>query len=189
MRTWAMLMKLDTSITHSPGNTWATEKTLPTDFSSAYKLFGGDSDNEYLPVPFTGILKYKSSANRYTIDLANLKMRLTGSPSSALTMYLWYQYAPTSLFGLSDAAKALTTTIVWPARFRPLLAYDMAALFFGGLDADEITNQMAPEDKAAAAALEKAMIAWDNRNMAKMMDNSSSPQPINREAASDVVSW
>lgn len=189
MRVWAMLMKLDTSMSHSPSDTWLTAKTLPSDFSSAYKLFGGASDNEYLPVPFTNMLRYKDSANRYTIDLANLQARFSGSPSSQLTMYLYYQYVPTSLFGLSEGQKASATTIVWPTRFRRLLAYDMAAFNFGGIDADEITRQMEPKQLSEARALQAAMVAWDNRNMLRMMGDSATPQPTNSQEKSDVVDW
>lgn len=188
-RIWAMLMKLDTSITHSPGNTWATEKTLPSDFGSMYKLYGGASDNEYLPVPFDRILQYKDSPNFYTIDLGNSKMRLTGSPSSALTMYMWYQYVPTSLIGLTANQKAAEATIVWPTRFRPILAYDMAYMYFGGIDADDVTRAQAVYQRAEFKALEKAMIQWNSRNLLRLMDNAASGQRVMRGDAPDVVSW
>lgn len=187
-RAWEMLKKLDTSITHSPGNTWQTEKTLPTDFGRPYKLFGGDADNEYDPILFEEILRYKNLSNKYAIDLANLKMRLTGSPSSALTMYFWYLYAPTSLVGLTDAQKTAITTIVWPARFRPLLAYDMAEIHLGGVEADEITRQQAPYNKKAHDGLMRAMEAWDNSIKLKMMGGSASPrQKADYRYQSDVV--
>ena len=189
MRNWAFLLKLDTSLTHSPGNTYATEKTLPTDFGRAYKLFGGAADNEYEGVPFEDLLRWMSSPNKYTLDLANNKMRLTGSVSSALTMYLWYLYTPTSLFGLTADQKALSTTIVWPNRFRRLLAYDMAELYFGGVDADDVTRQMAPAHKKAAQLLSMSMIKWDNANRMKMLAGSSSPRRQDRSLQPDVVDW
>lgn len=189
MRVWSMLMKLDTSITHSPGNDWTTTKALPTDFASPYKLFGGAADNEYAPVPFESILMNKDLSNRYAVDMVNNQMRLTGTVSSALTMYLWYQYAPTSLFGLTDGQKAATTTIVWPTRFRRLLAYDMAAIHTGGIDADDLSARMAPEQRSAARDLWLSMVAWDNRIRLRMMDQSASPQRVERGSKPDVLDW
>lgn len=189
LRTWAMLMKLDSSISHSPSDTWQTEKSLPTDFGSTFKLFGGASDNEYDAVPFVNLIRYKDSPNAYTIDLVNNKMRLTGSVTTALTMYHYYQYVPTSLFGLSEEQKQSTTTIVWPARFHRLLAYDMASLQFGGIDADETTRKMEPAMLREARALQSAMISWDNRNFLKLMGESSSPRHVNKQSMPDVVDW
>ena len=188
-RVWAFLMKLDTSITHSPGNTYATEKSLPSDFGSMVKLNGGTGDNEYDGVPFIDIHRWQSQPNKYALDIANSKMRLTGSVSSALTMQLFYQYVPTSLFGLSSTQKDSATTIVWPARFHRLLAYDMAAAMFGGVDADEITQRMSPAQRAEAHMLAMSMIKWDNRNLLKMMGGSSTSRRSEPGNHPDVVSW
>lgn len=189
-RVWAMLMKLDTSITHSPGNSWQTEKTLPSDFNSAHKLFGGDSGNEYDPIPFDTLLHWKDNGNMFAVDLANMKMRLTGSPSTALTMYLWYQYTPTSLMGLSVAQKASASTIVWPARFRPILAYKMAEILFGAVDADDVTRKQTPYQRAVYKELKKAMVNWNTRNILKMMGSSVSQNRSTRDQdRPDVLDW
>jgi hypothetical protein len=169
MRNWRMLLKLDTSITHTASDTFETEKDLPEDFARPYKAFGGSQDNEYEGVPFEEILMWKGSSNRYTLDMVNNKLRFLGPAGSALTLYFYYLYAPTSLMDLSDAQKSAVTTIVWPKRFVPLLAYDMAELFFGGVDADEITRQMSPMHRAAATRLEKAMVQWDNAIHLKLL--------------------
>ena len=173
LRPWAMLTKLDTSLSHSTSDTWQTEKTLPSDFARPYKLVGGAADNTYIGVLFENILQHITEGNRYAVDMANLKLRLTGTVSTALTMYFWYIYAPTSLVGLSDAQKISATTIVWPARFRALLAYDMADMYFGGIDADDMTRSMSPHQRAAAKTLEASMIKWDNSIRLKMMDSAS----------------
>ena len=188
-RPWAFLLKLDTSITHSPGNTWLTTKTLPTDFARPYKAYGGASDNEYEPIPFERSLQYVNASNKFTIDMANLQMRLFGSPSSALTMYFWYLYTPTSLIGLSTAQKASATTIVWPKRFCPVLAFKMAEIYFGGMDADSVTRQMSPFQRRAYTELKAAMVKWDNSIRAKMLNNSAVGERQTVSSRPDVVTW
>lgn len=188
-RPWAFLMKLDTSIVHSPGNTWQSTKTLPLDFGRPYKLYGGASDNEYLPIPYDRILQYKDSSNRYALDMVNLQARFTGSPSSALTMYMWYLYNPTSLIGLSDVQKAATTTIVWPKRFCPILAFKMAEILLGGIDADNVTRQMTPSQRLAYKELKRAMIQWDNKLRLTMMGNAAGGERQSVGDQSDVVTW
>lgn len=188
-RSWNFLLKLDTSLSHLPSDSWQTEKTLPSDFAEPYKLFGGDSDNEYWPVPFDMILANFNVGNRYAIDMLNLKMRLLGSVSSALTMYLWYLYFPTSLFGLSDAQKISSSTIVWPIRFRKVLAYKMAEIYLGGVDADEITRQLSPAHRVAYTELKKTMIKWDDSIKLRMMGTSASHQRVGNGERSDVVTW
>lgn len=174
-RPWEFLKKLDTSITHTTSDTWQTEKTLPTDFSRSYRAYGGDSDNEYDEVPFEEILSFKGRSNKYAIDHANSKLRFMGPAGSALTLYLWYLYNPTSLIGLSEAQKSAVTTIVWPARFCLILAYKMAEIQFGGVDADDINRQMAPKDREAYTELKRSMVQWDNARKLKKMGGTSSP--------------
>ena len=189
MRPWRMLLKLDTSITHSPSDTWQTEKSLPADFGRPYKLFGSASASmRYEGIPFEEILLWINSSNKYAIDMFGEKMRLLGRPASALTMYFWYLYVPTMLSGLTDQQKASATTIVWPKRFRKLLAFDMAQMYFGGVDADEITRQMTPSQKAEAAALESGMVKWDNAIKFAGMEGASSPQRMWGGDQPDVVS-
>lgn len=188
-RFWSFLLKLNTSITHGVSDTWLTTKTLPADFSEPYKVFGGASDNEYDPVPFENVLTYISAFNKYTIDYANLQMRFTGGASSALTVYLWYKYFPTSLIGLTTAQKVSETTIVWPKRFCPILAYDMAEMYFGGIEADEITRQMTPFQRQAHKELTRAMIQWDARRRMKMFGDSAIQQRTGHSERPDVLNW
>lgn len=187
-RFWTFLLKLDSSITHASGDAWNTAKTLPSDFEEPYKVFGGTGgQNEYLPVPYESILHYRGSANRYAIDFMNSQLHFTG-PGNGETIYMWFKYLPTSLMGLSAAQKAATTTIVWPKRFCPILAFDMAQIYLGGIDADDIARQQTQFHNAAHKELYNAMIAWDTKRRMKMFDNSASPQPVgNLLTPADVV--
>lgn len=186
-RMWSFLLKLDSSITHPSSDAWNTAKTLPTDFDDVVKLFVGASDNEYEPIPYESILSYQGASNRFAIDYAVPALHFP-SGGDGSTVYLWYKYLPTSLIGLTDAQKALATTIVWPKRFVPIIAYDMAQLYVGGIDADDIGRQQAPFYNAAHKELFNAMIAWDTRRRMKMFDNNSSPlRGRGGATASDVV--
>ena len=186
-RFWTFLLKLDTSITHSSGDLWTTEKSLPSDFEEPYKLHVGTSGIEYDPVPFEEILRWQGSANRFTIDYANAKLRFLG-PGPGDTVYLWYKYGPTSLIGLTADQKDATTTIVWPKRFCPILAFDMAAMHMGGVDADDTTRQQVPYQNAAHKELVAAMVTWDNKRRMKLFDNSASSRRMQHSERADVVS-
>lgn len=175
MRMWTFLIALDSSISHLSSDTWQTEKTLPTDFEIPEKLYVGASDNEYEAVPFENVLAWLGAANRFTIDYGSNKLRFLGG-GSGQTAYLWYKKAPTSLIGLTDDQKESTTTILWPKRFCPILAFDMAAIQMGGIDADDIARQQVPYQSAAHRELFNAMIAWDTKRRMKMFGSSSTPQ-------------
>ena len=190
-RFWTFLLKLDSSITQGATNTWLTEHSLPsTDgsaFEEAYRVFGGaGGQNEYFPVPFEDVLNSISAQNRYTIDYLNNKIRFTGG--AAQTIYLWYKYRPLSLIGLTTAQKALATTIVWPKRFVPIIAFDMAQMYLGGIDADDIARAQATFHNAAHRELYNAMISWDTKRRMKMFSNSASPLRTGNELTpADVV--
>jgi hypothetical protein len=188
-RIWSFLLKLDSSITHGSSDTWQTTHTLPTDFAEAYRVFGGASDNEYDPVPYEEILRWINSSNKYSIDHQGNTMRFTGAPGSPLTVYFWYKYFPTSLIGLTTAQSADATTIVWPRRFCPILAFDMASMHLGGIDADDITRQQVPYLNSAHTRLHQSMLGWDNRRRMKMFDNSASSRRTVPSDRPDVVSW
>lgn len=188
-RIWTFLLALDTSITHGSSDVWTTTHALPVDFDEPYKVFGGASDNEYDPVPYEDVLRWISSQNKYTIDYINNTMRFTGAASSALTVYLWYKKSATSLIGMSDAQKASASTIVWPKRFCPILAFDMAAIHQGGIEADEITRQQVPYLNKQHKELADAMVNWDNRRRMKMFANSASPRRHEPGDRPDVINW
>lgn len=186
-RAWSFLIKLDTSISHLSSDTWQTTKTLPTDFEEPIAAYVGAGDNEYEPVPYEEVLRWISSMNRYTIDYANVQLRFMG-PGNGSTMYLWYKMAPTSLIGLSAAQAASASTIVWPKRFCPILAFDMASMHMGGIDADEITRQQVPFLNVAHKELYNSMISWDTRRRMKMRGNSATQGRIGSSDRPDVVS-
>lgn len=175
-RFWTFLLALDATLRHGSGDTWQTDHALPADFEEPYRVFGSaGGGSEYDPVPYEGILNYVGAANRYSIDYGNSQLRVTG-PGNGNTLYLWYKKHPTSLIGLSDAEKAAAGTIIWPKRFCPILAFDMAQIQMGGIDADDIARQQVPWHSQAHKELYHAMITWDTHRRMKMFGNSATPQ-------------
>jgi len=186
-RFWSFLLALDTSITQGSGDTWQTTHNLPANFDEPYRVFGGaGGQNEYQQVPYDDILNWISSPMRYAIDYVNSQMRFTGG--AAQTIYMWYKKLPTSLIGLTEAQKAATTTVLWPKQFCPILAFDMAQIQMGGIDADDIARPQAQFMNAAHRELYNSMIAWDTKRHMKARDNSAAPlHGSNMLSPADVV--
>lgn len=165
MRPWQFLKKLDSSKTASTGDTYQTAKALPSDFRLDYKVMKGE-DIELTPVPFEEQHIYRNSPNGYFIDLASGYYYLTGTHSASKTIYFFY-------IKTTDDITA-NTSPVWPARFHPIIAYDVAGFVMNGVDADDIYARMAPEQKSTAMALELAMTTWDNALKLRAMNHSYS---------------
>ena len=177
-RLWEFLKKMDSSKTASVGDTWATSKALPTDFRRDYKMLVG-TDIEYFPVPFEQRIVYKDAARRYALDLANSVYYLTGSVSAAKTIYLFY-IKTSPEFAVATKESEIC---VWPDRFQPLLAFDVAAMFQGGVDYDDISARMSPFNRQMAKELEASMIQWNTDLQLRAMNNSFAGHG---EAAADL---
>jgi len=170
-RPWQMLMAVDSTKTASVGDTYATSKALPTAFRRDVKLMVG-TDFEYLPVPFMEQHLYRNASMRYFIDLANSVYYLTGSVNAAQTIYMYYLKTTTDF----TSANASTAGIcVWPERFQPIMAFDVAAMYQGGVDFDDVSARMSPFNRAMAKELNDAMIDWDNQLKLRSMNNSRLP--------------
>lgn len=180
MRPWAFLIKADSTKTASPGDTYATSKALPSDFRRDVKLCVG-TDLEYSPIPFMEQHLYRNAAGRYFIDLANSVYYLTGSVNAAKTIYLYYLKTTTDF---TVATKNTAGVCVWPDRFQPLLAFDVAAMFQGGVDYDDVSARMSPFNRAMAKEIDEAMVTWDDALRLRTMNNSKAPlsnaEPLTR---------
>jgi hypothetical protein len=67
------------------------------------------------------------------------------------------------------------TEPVWPEEFRPLIAFEMAEIIDGSVDADAISFRMSKEQKKQREELLDRMIDWDDELALAEMDKSSSP--------------
>lgn len=152
IRPWMMLRSLDSSQTATAGNTSTTSRALPTSWRRTYKLMVG-RDMPFEQVPFDEQHIWRNSANKFCVDVANSVYYLLGSIGSAETIYHYY------IKSTSDIAAAISP--VWPERFHPIIAYDVASYIMAGVDADEEFSRMAGPNQAAHQALLKSMESWD----------------------------
>jgi hypothetical protein len=173
-RPWMFLRKLDSSRTAATGNAWNTPILLPTDFRYERRVLVGPTQ-EYFPVPIDDRVAYKNAGRRYAVDVANDVYYLLGNVAAADTIYFHYIRTTTDY----GAGTLTTSLIVWPERFQPLLAYDIAAVYKGGVDYDEVNARMAPVNRQMAKELEDAMIQWDQDLLERSMNHSlSRPEEV-----------
>jgi hypothetical protein len=151
-RLWQYLKKLDDTQSASSGNNYNSAKTLPTDFALDYLVEVGTGFVEQTPVRFEEQHKYRQSANRYYIDLANNSFYILG-PSNGGTIYFFYKRTTPDITMVSEP--------VFPERFHPILAYMVAGYYQAGVDSDDIYARMSPENKTAALEIKASMIQWD----------------------------
>lgn len=166
-RPWMFLRKLDSSRTAAPGNNWNSSIALPSDFRRDRKVFVG-TDQEYVPVNIEDRVAFRNAGRHYAIDLAGSAYYLLGNVGQAATIYFHY-LKTTDDFTAGTLSQDL---LVWPDRFHPLLAYDVAAMFKGGVDYDDVNARMAPVNRQMAKELEDAMVEWDNDLIERSMNGS-----------------
>ena len=162
-RPWQMLKKRDATNTADTGGTWETAYSLPSDYNDPINIIVGTL--EYTPIPFEQAVFYKDNGRYYYIDEANSNFHICGSPGTAETIYFNYIYTPTDVTS--------TTSPVWPARYHPLIAFEMAVLFTEGVDADEVSKTMSTGFLRARQDLHDQMEKWDARLTNRAMNNST----------------
>jgi hypothetical protein len=165
-RAWEFLKKWDATKTASAGDTFETAKALPTDFRSDYKLIVGSTD-EYFPILHEEKYAYKDSARRYYVDVASGNFFLTGKGTGII--HLLYLKTTDDI----DSSNSP----VWPSRFHPLLAFEVAVMYQGGIDYDDPNINMSTMNRLTAKTLWDAMVSWDTTLKMRGMNKSfSSPE-------------
>ena len=90
------------------------------------------------------------------MDLRNSQFALSGAGESGS---IFFNY---TAFTSDPTQTGDNLPSAWPDRFLPLLAFDIAALYRGGTDFDDVNARMGAENRLAARLLYEAMISWDN---------------------------
>lgn len=175
-RPWEFLKKLDETKSRAVGDTIATTKALPSDFRLPHQVMVGDESGEYYLIPFEEKTKQKNAARKYLIDLANTTYAFTGTCTLAGTIHFYY------IKTTDDVASG--TSPVWPSRFHPLIAYDMAELFYA-VDAGE--KPRAWDDRWArhASILEAEMVGWDAKMKSLALNNAG--RELNPDFTPDIT--
>lgn len=129
--------------------------TLPTDFNEPIKII---CDKDYVPLhPFED---YEFYDDGYYIDYANNTINAIDTyPSPVILTY-------------KKTTDDLTTETspLFPSRFHPILAYEMAFIYQAGIDGDDLNFRMSAEHKLQHAELKKLMLSWDADIKARNMN-------------------
>ena len=182
---WQFLKKEDSSQSASAGDTYLSMKTLPTDFAWALHVFVGTSFLEYQEVPFEERRYWRDAARRFYIDLRNSQFAITGTGESG-SIFLQYTAFTSDPVALGD-----TMPTAWPDRFLPLLSFDVAALYRGGTDFDDVNARMGAENRLAAKMLYAAMVSWNTILTLRAMNQQSRRTPLDISKVANVpnISW
>jgi len=159
IRPWRYLVTEDSSKTASAGDTYETEKDLPSSFRRALArdtmiLKRGDTVLEYKQIPFNQKIRYREANQRFYIDHKKSKFYLCGTIDGKYTIHLFF------IAKSSDIA--WDTEWDFPEEFHSLLAFDVAVLHKGGIDYDLINERMARILGFTAESLGRSMLFWDD---------------------------
>lgn len=162
-RPWMILRSEDTSQTISTGNTFETEKSLPTDFRKWYTRFPivltdsqANSQQFLREIPISMKLAYKQDISRFYCNYRTNKFYVCGQPSQSLTIRQYY-IMKTTLVSASDS-----NDWDFPTEYHPILALSVATYHKLGIDYDIINNSQASNNAALAVQIYMSMSEWDS---------------------------
>lgn len=154
-RDWSMLKKCDSSQSAT-----TSAITLPADYRRTIALYV--NNQPYMQIPFEQKNLMAYSALSWYLDFANGTYYLLGSNLSG-TVYHYY------IKTTSDVESA--TSPVWPSRFHPLIAYDMAEMWW---QIDQGDRSRSWDDKWAVKKelLRRSMVDWDTSLQKRAVENA-----------------
>lgn len=165
LRPWEHLKVLSTALSTSASDTYTTAKSLPSDFVSPINVYIGDDRIPYVEIPFSEKQRYRDLNRRYAIDYANSKLHLMGTHTGGQTVYVNYIKQTPDI--------TASTSPLFVARFHPVLAYRMAALFFDiDIDTDNVTSTLAGKWMGNYRALKMAMENHDDAIKARVYEGA-----------------
>ena len=156
-RAWAILTGKDTSQSESPGDTYETAKTLPSDFfmPSPRGIYVGTDMIPYKQVPYEANIDFQAITYAYYFDYYNKQFFLCGSVSKSGTIKFFYRRrSPTLVKGGS--------AWIFPSQFHARLVYEMAAKYFA-LDQGEKARSWDDRWTIYANRIQENMNAWDDQ--------------------------
>lgn len=180
-REWLILVKLDRSQMWNPGDTWQTAKVLPTDFGrwrerTPMTLWDGNQNPGSLVepvnfIPYEDLIWFNTDSYAVAVDYANLEFFFAGTTTQPFIVQQNY----IADFGdiVQEVDGVSSTWLKFPARFDPILPYDVASMFRLGVDYDDLAARNADGNNQQAEMIMASMRKWDanlQRSNIKDMD-------------------
>ena len=162
-RPWVILRKEDATQSVSAGNTFETEKDLPSDFRNWYTDLPinttdsqGNVQSRLTEIPIQRKNEYKDAPDKFYCDYAAGKLYICGSFSEARTIRQYYKLKGV-LVSADDANEW-----IFPSEYHKILAFDVAVMYKLGIDYDVINNMQGDNNAAVANRLMDAAVEWDD---------------------------
>jgi hypothetical protein len=185
-RAWAFLTAKDATKTVPSGVAWQSPIALPTDFAipSPRGIYAGTDLIAYKQVPFEAQVDFQSITYAYFIDYYNSNYYLCGNPTPGQTVNFFYRRFSPTLALTANGGQPW----VFPARFHPLLVYEMAIKYFTWDQGDKSRSWDDRWEKFAMRTRDQ-MEEWDDELQTKALMNeqdfnvnvSSEPNIINMD--------
>ncbi len=164
---WRILLTEDATQSWSPGDTYATAKTLPTSFlnyetEKPIVAVGTDGSHTILrEVPISEKFRYQYVTGKFYVDLTTNSLYVCGTATKPFTLHQFF--IKESALVSAQTGGVYNNTWVFPTRFHKILGLYIAVYYKLGPDYDIISNSQANQFAAMAGALFDIMLKWDSR--------------------------
>lgn len=154
-RDWAILKRLQQLSAGTSAN------TLPTDYARTIAMYV--NNQPYLEIPYTEQKLQSLSALRWFLDMYAGTYTLIGTTISGTINHFYVR--------TTDPITSATSP-VWPSRFHPLIAYEMARDYFA---IDQGERGRSWDDKFAFMheTLRRSMVDWDAQLQRRANENTT----------------
>lgn len=168
-RMWKMLMGMKSPPdTATASTTFQTTFTLPLDFghTSPRGIYVGTDLIPYKEIPYESQIDFQAVTYAYFVDLYNNTYSLCGTISQSGAIKFFYRRVSATMNLTADGGLPW----IFPARFHPLLVYEMAIKYFA---IDQGDKGRAWDDRWAqyAERIREQMYQWDDQLQTPAIQN------------------
>lgn len=190
-RPWVALRAEDTSQSVTSGNTYETEKSLPSNFARWYTRFpivlcdSNDNPQQYLKECALNLkTAYKNDSSRFYCNYRTNKFYVCGRPSQTLTARLYYIQHGTKI----SSSDSQTWDLDPQDRYAKILVFTIAVYYKLGVDYDVINNMQGESNAEFARQIFRLMEDWDGELQESSLDEGAPDQRGGRYYGSDGMS-
>lgn len=183
-RPWQVLKKVNSTVTITGANTYTNPLAVPSDLryyigDGSIQLFDGTNIPDVCTeFPFEEQLMRKNNSFEFCVDYGASLFYIMGVVPKNYTVYQWYISDPGDI-------EADTEWLKFPARFHPILAYELAAMWRLGTDYDDVAARNADDNARRADMLFKGMEQWDTKLALSAVKNVEYPQHMSGKNVGD----